>query len=199
MPARLTFDFDPEDWACNLRCGRCDHQKRGGGQCRNRVCIGFSKCWIHSQQAYGVRVKPSTIPNSGRGLFAARAFAANEWICPYGGEAVSGACIDTRYGDLTAPYADTLSQNRYLDAACVRGIGSMAQGLFRANSTRPRALSAHNAMGAVRKRNGVREVWLKATKAIQPNAEIFHYYGDEYRLEDTHRTKRRSAVDTRPC
>ncbi|OBQ32294.1 MAG: hypothetical protein AN484_28085, partial [Aphanizomenon flos-aquae WA102] len=33
--------------------------------------------------------------------------------------------LNHRYGDKTAPYALQLSQNRYRDAACARGVGSM--------------------------------------------------------------------------
>ena len=49
---------------------------------------------------------------------------------PYGGETFSAADIKQHYpGDTLAPYAEEISVNRFADAACVRGIGSMANGM----------------------------------------------------------------------
>ena len=191
--ARLTFTYQPPDaaqsWSCHVRCGRCDHTKAAGGRrCRNRTCFGFPKCWVHSKAAYGVQVKPSTIPNSGKGLFATRAIARNAWICPYTGEITDDACMDQRYGDDVAPYADGLD-DVVIDSACERGIGSMAQGLFRADG-KPRPRGKHNAEGAVRHLNGVRKAWLRALRPIAQGAEIFHFYGMDYELVDNHTTRR---------
>lgn len=204
--SKLTFEYEPldgngdgDEWSCHVRCGRCAHIKADGQRCRNRTCFGFPMCWVHNKTVHGVRVMQSTIPNSGKGLFATRPIASGAWICPYGGEEVDDACIDLRYaGNATAPYADQLNNGTNLDAACERGIGSMAQGKFGANG-KSLAKNRHNAEGVSRRIGGRRTIWLRATRAIATGAEIFHYYGDEYRLEATHTTRRFRSQDSRPC
>ena len=190
--------FKTADWQCALECGRCDHVKPGGVRCRNRVCVGTPTCWVHTAALYGVRAKTSTIAGAGKGLFATRDFAANEWICPYVGEAIGQACLDARYpGDVTAPYVEMLPGGRgYVDSACMRGIGSLANALF-TNAGRCRSLGQHNAKASFRR--GLGQTWLKTTKRVARGAEIFHYYGAAYRLEDGHVTKSARGADTRPC
>lgn len=184
--SRLAFASD-HGWRCRLHCARCTHAKANGAACRNRVCMGTPVCWVHTRQLYG----------AGKGLFTTRATAAGQWICPYGGERISGACLDARYpGDVTAPYAVTTPGGLTYDAACRRGIGSMANSLMNARTGKCRALSLHNARTAVRESMG-RQLWLKSTKAVPAGAENF--YGDSYRLADDHATGRRRAPDSRPC
>ena len=136
------------------------------------------------------------MPGGGKGLFAVREFEEDEWICPYIGESITQNCLDQRYDeDETAPYAITDTRRRYIDSACHRGIGSMANGKFRANGT-SRVLNAHNAVVEARRGSGR---WLRATKPMADGSEIFVYCGEEYILDDDHTTKRTRLVDTRPC
>lgn len=193
--SRLTFDND--NFRCKIQCGQCDHIKPDGERCRNRVCIGFPTCWIHSKITYGVKVKDSLEVNSEKGLFATRDFETGDWICPYSGELITNQCLEARYpGDRTAPYAvSRASDNLYIDSACVRGIGSMANGRFKRDGfSRNRCL--HNAEIVTRRGAGI---WLKAIRDIEEGDEIFVYYGDEYRLDLDHNTKRTKKCDTRPC
>jgi hypothetical protein len=146
-------------------------------------------------QVYGVRVRPSTIPNTGKGLFATRDFLSNSWICPYLGEVISQQYLDQRYvGDVTAAYAVQDGVN-FIDSACRRGIAAMANGLFR-NDGHARSVNQHNAIIEQRPGQGV---WLRAPINISDGDEIFVWYGDDYRLEDDHETVKRRGVDTRPC
>ena len=195
MPSRLTFTTT--NFRCHLTCGRCTFLRAGGVRCKNRVCFGTPICWTHTRQLYGVRLGMSTLPGAGKGLFNMRTRKKGDWLCPYGGEEITSACVDQRYPlDATAPYAVDGDDGNFRDAACARGIGAMANGRFRANGY-SLPLNRHNAV--IEDRDGGAGAWIRATRRIRANAEIFVYYGDAYVLENNHETRRRSGNDTRPC
>lgn len=50
-------------------CGRCKKIKPDGARCRLRTCKTFPYCWIHLKYKEGFRVKDSTIPGAGQGVF----------------------------------------------------------------------------------------------------------------------------------
>ena len=50
---------------------RCSANTNAGAQCAQRTAVAHL-CWNHLQRDMGVRVKPSSVPGAGRGLFAAR-------------------------------------------------------------------------------------------------------------------------------
>lgn len=197
-------NVDPnDDWSCAIKCDQCTFVKANGNQCLNTVCFGSPYCWIHNRMAYGVRARPSTIPGAGKGLFATRPFAVDDWICPMICESLTQACFDTRYpGNVTAPYAEQDIFNapfNIVDCACERGIGSFANARFNANGT-VRPLNDHNALTEHRNEIGFFVgIWLRANQPIQPGSEIFLWYGDNYILENNHTTRRRKGNDGRPC
>ena len=88
---RTSLAFD-----CELQCNQCTATKKAGGRCKNRVCIGTSVCHVHRKELE-VKVKKSTIPNAGKGLFATKTFNQNSVIGEYTGENVSEAEIGRRY------------------------------------------------------------------------------------------------------
>lgn len=187
-------------WSCPLSCARCTYIKPNGHQCRNRVCFGSPFCWIHNITAYGVKARPSTIAGAGKGLFATKTFQANEWICPMICEPITEDCIEQRYPGMTAPYAEDDGENGIIDCACSRGIASQANALFRADGM-VRHIRFHNAIAERRDENGhYVGVWIQARRTIPAGSEIFLWYGVDYRLEDTHTTKRRKKVpNSAPC
>ena len=189
-----TFSFHPKPrFSCHLRCSQCTYRKDNGERCRNRVCHGIPTCWIHAVKEYKVQRKDS--PVHGKGLFAVEDIARDAWICPYGGEEISNACITQRYGQATAPYAVQATAATNLDGACVRGLGCIANGRFNQHG-RSLPVGNHNAIISRRRGAGL---WLKATRIIRAGREIFVHYGDTYILQDNHYTKRRRTPDTRPC
>lgn len=191
-----------QSWSCPIHCARCEFTRPNGVQCKNKVCFGSPLCWIHNAKKWNVRAKKSTIANAGKGLFTTKRFSAGEWICPMTGENLPIQCVHLRYpGEMTAPYAEVFdSGTRAVDCACSRGIGSLANARFNPNGT-VRGVSSHNATTSVRPvGDGHPGIWLKARTVIQPGREIFLWYGNDYRLENTHTTKYRKTVpDTRPC
>lgn len=196
------LSFVTADFRCRLRCDQCSYVKPDGQRCRNRVCIGYPLCWIHTKKEFSLRVKDSTIEGAGKGLFATTGFYQDQWICPYVGENVTHGCLDARYpGDVTAPYATqyenplAFNAGDFVDSACVRGVGAMANGIFLPDGTSA-GVEHHNAQIETRE-GGV--LWLRATEDIGPHDEIFLHYGDQYVLENNYSTRRSRLPDTRPC
>jgi len=165
--------------------------------------MGSPTCWVHSKKEFHVKVGPSEIDGAGKGLIAQSTILSGTWICPYGGEPINQACLDLRFpGDVTATYAARRDGGRgYVDAACVRGLGSMANGLFNANG-RAKSRAQHNAKILDRSSYGGEGegLWIRSTKNIQNGREVFVHYGFDYQLEDgLDVTKRTRRADDRPC
>ena len=182
MPKRFQItQTDSKVFNCPLSCATCAQQTRNGQACRKRACHGMPVCWMHARTLYNIRAKPSTVPNVGRGLFAfnpsvgnRNVFNKGDWICPYGGEAITGAQLDERYGvDGEAPYA-LCNGPVCTDAACARGWGSFAN-----HGRRPNAeYVLHN-----------NSFWLKALRPIRHDTEIFMDYGEVYGFDVNHTTR----------
>lgn len=191
--SRITFRTN--EFKCHILCDRCTYVKDNGERCKNRVCFGIPVCWVHTIKEYGIKIKKSTLPGVGKGLFSTSRIERDTWICPYIGESINEQCLNQRYpGNMTAPYAVKKGQ-RYEDSACMRGSGAMANGKFRANGQAQTA-QRHNAV--IRNRPGY-GLWIWSTKNILRDREIFVHYGGQYRLENNHVTKRMRGPDTRPC
>jgi len=189
--------FSTDNFQCHLLCDQCTHLTNSGIRCRRRVCLGYPTCWQHTIQQYGIQVKESSIQGAGKGLFVTRDFKKGEWICPYVGEVIDQNCTYQRYTPgQTCPYMIEKDGTEYIDAACVRGIGSMANCLVKNNGD-VRSVEAHNASFSWR--TSLNEPWLKTTKNIKKGREIFVYYGSDFKVQDNHITKRGNGPDTRPC
>ena len=130
-------------------------------------------CHIHSKSLYGVEVKTSTIPRSGLGLFACNRYGR-----------------ENKDGDYS-PYAVKMSENKYMDCACERGIASYANANPSHNNSR---FSVSNTTNTVN---------LKATKRIRAGQEIFVSYGKNYfKVNNAHHsTVKKKVVEEgkRPC
>jgi hypothetical protein len=116
-----------------------------------------------------LRVKLSTVPNTGEGLFAwKRPFKKNAEISKYTGQRLTKNEIDKKYGDETAKYA-ICNGNRCIDANY---------------TTDAAARFANDAYGTRFKTNsylkGRNHFRLKAKKKIKPHQEIFTSYGKDY-------------------
>lgn len=196
------LQFRTKDWSCPIVCRRCKHRRANGAICKNKVCFGSPVCWVHNSILYGLKIKESSIPKPGEGLFATRVLKKDAWISPYIGEIVGMKCVHQRYPG-TAPYTMQMPGPKQLavDCACTRGIGSLANCRFNKNGT-VSSLSRHNCVSRYRPvGDGTPGLWLKATKTIKAGDEIFLWYGDGgYKLQNNHSTKPRAKIpDSRPC
>ncbi|CAM9156950.1 unnamed protein product [Ectocarpus sp. 12 AP-2014] len=210
--AVYTFNFAGNPaWSCPLTCGQCTQLKPDGTRCKNRVCFGTPLCWSHNRKKYCVIIRESGETDAGKGLFTTEARGPDEWVCPYEGEVTNQHCINQWYvgNNTTAPYTecDYSSRNTQLvdrvcvDSSCERGIGAMANTRViyikdeRTNTKVPTTApeSQHNCKTVIRR---VAEggdgstIWLKTTRKVRANRELFVYYGPRYVLQDNHTTMR---------
>jgi hypothetical protein len=77
---------------------RCAAYSKNGRRCKNNTLHGIY-CYSH-HRAKGVRIKTSTIPDAGLGLFATKEFHRGENIAPYSGDIIPEDDLDA--GDLYA-------------------------------------------------------------------------------------------------
>jgi SET domain-containing protein len=145
---------------------------------------------MHLLRQRKLRIKESTIPGIGKGLFAldkraagnAILFRRGEKIIVYDGEVVTQAQLQRRYGNFTAPYA--ISQGKFAeDSACRRGAGSLSN----------HAINTNARLAFSRR---TKKFMLIATKPIRNGAEIFCSYGRAYRHNDglVHKTSSRART-----
>ena len=129
-------------------------------------------CWQHSRAETGFAVKVSTIPNSGRGLFAARDLKAGDRTL-YAGPAhrMTRAQLDAIYpGDTLAPYG-FCSGNVCWDARSTQsGLGRYAND--------SRGAVPHNAIIVANKART--HSYLQITRAVPKGEEVFAHYGLGY-------------------
>ena len=181
MPYQFRFNRtdEPVSFKCNLQCTRCGGVKPNGQRCKARTCIGTPYCWQHLLKKH-LRIKTSTLPGAGKGLFAfdptktgqSGVFNEGDEIIQYDGEIVTTPAVTQKYGNdnATAPYviADTEVTE---DGACRRGTGAMA------NHQRGRTLNAE-----IKEKDG--KLFLVAKRRIKHDAEIFIDYGIHYRFNE---------------
>ena len=150
--------------------------------------------------AKGVEVKRSTIIEADRGLFASRSFLKNEFITEYDGDVI-GAEVATRRLARNGPghLKTLLSKFAVIDGNISplpgRGGGSFAndigfsvsRGEYDRKETRYNAVYAHRMVTFQGERRSQRTgmavlgaVWLKATRNIEADEEIFVSYGKNY-------------------
>jgi hypothetical protein len=186
MPYEFQFQDGDRLFTCAVPTRQCTAtNKSGGTQCKRLCAIGTPFCWTHLASLKHLKVKESTIEGAGRGLFAhdprqgqeAILFRKDQTIAEYTGEIIDQTELVDRYAQHTAPYAVQAGADRFIDAACDRCIGSIA-------NTRPRGQNVRFSVYRGR-------VSLKATQNIRNGQEIFLAYGGQYRLEEpgvSHRT-----------
>ena len=168
----------------HLLCEQCRYIKPDGEHCNRNVVLGLYLCSQHMMMEKGLKIKKSTIPKSGKGLFAfdsrrgqnAIIFRGNEergdLICRYDGEVINKAELIRRYKKFTAPYGIEISPNRYEDGARIRGIGSFVQHSDDENKINCRlGLNNHR-------------IAIFACKNVKNNRELFADYGPEYNFTE---------------
>ena len=175
MPKLFTFKVNNSPkFLCDLKSEQCLDTKKTGARCKCRAIIGYQYCHSHLMYKHKLKVKDSTIPGSGKGLFACDPmterneiiFRPKDRIVIYGGEPLDQKELSKRYGEHTAPYALKTGRDRFLDGACRRGVGSLA------NTRRNRNNAAFSSK------------YLKATKNIRNGQEIFASYGRSYKMTE---------------
>ena len=189
----LFYINDDLFFEANVQCMQCKGKSKNGNRCKRRVCIGTPFCWQHLASEKKLKIKESNIPNAGKGLFAwnpknpndvifkrARATrfqnTPGQKIIEYAGELIDEEELNERYSNQTAPYGIEINNDRYEDAALIRGIGAIAN---------------HSRRNNARFDVSRNRIILRATKNIKHNEEILVNYGRNYRFDEDnfHETK----------
>lgn len=154
-------------------CQRCVSTSAASGQrCKNRTCKA-KRCWQHLKRDKGLRIKQSTIPGAGLGLFATKRIPRNTRIVAYEGEQLSRDQVEERYpGNTIGEYT-----------LC----GSNAVGCKDGRKTNSGAARFANDSRGTSKTNNARfnragQLSLRTTnnRPVQAGAEILVSYGPEY-------------------
>jgi SET domain-containing protein len=190
MPYTFTYKQSNDDvFKCRLEKYQCEYtNEKTGKRCKRHQYIGFPLCYQHLAMEAHLRIARATNIEHGKGLFAYNGtnndevvFKKDQRIIQYNGEVVNKEELDRRYGGTnadTAPYAFQANKNSFIDSSCLRSAGSLAN---------HRPLRTANAK--LYFYSGDKKAYIKATKNIRNNEEIFVNYGPNYRFMDNHETK----------
>jgi hypothetical protein len=192
MPYKFEFYINNSlFFSANLQCQQCIGTTQKGTECKRKVCIGTPYCFQHLAKAKYLKIATSTVPNSGRGLFAynptqrsnATIFQPEAVICQYDGEIIDLRTLQKRYDNYTAPYTVQTTKNQYIDDALQRSIGSIA-------NHKPISKGANAVFMTKRRRGKPTTVQLVAIRPIKNNNEIFVDYSQDYIFDEPtqHRT-----------
>jgi hypothetical protein len=168
------------NFECKLSSKTCTGTKKDGTQCTRHTVIGQDICWQHLLSMKHLRIKKSLIHNAGKGLFAVDKtkgdneiiFRKGDKILEYKGDIIDNEELNERYDVNTAPYCVQINENEYVDSACSRSCGSLA-------NTKP---NHNNASLTQNKRQ--HKIFVKCTKNIKNNEEILISYGRSYRINE---------------
>lgn len=180
MPFEFSFRAaNGSSFKCNLSCEQCRATSTSAQRCKNVSCMGVPYCWIHLAKEKHLRIKTSTIPHAGKGLFAVGreheiVFPEGSLIVEYEGETINTEELERRYGDHTAVYVLKQKHNTFVDSACKRGIAALA-------NTKPTREEC-NAWFTITRRG--KKLRLEASQDIYGGDEIFAYYGSEYTFDE---------------
>ncbi len=179
MNARFDFKAGPHKFSCALKKNTCSYQLSDyTKECNTPVLQGGPYCPYHMSKLFKLRLKPSTIPVAGNGVYAWDLEAPNrivfkngDYIIEYTGEILSPDQLYKRYGPNTAPYTmATDDENVFIDSACVRTMGALINGSYGA------AYGKANTSFVV---EGKR-VFIRADRNIVHGEELFIDYGSDY-------------------
>jgi uncharacterized protein len=148
---------------------RCTSATRTGAHCKARTTIG-QYCWIHLQQHESLRVKASSIPGIGRGLFATKFIKSGDKIAQYSGDLVP---ITDEY-DETKGSMYVLEINSELLVCAARTNAGVGRWANDARNSR----NSDNAYFCCDQRS--KTACIKATRDIEKDEEIFVPYSDEF-------------------
>ncbi len=195
MPYSFKFSVDNPNsrdngqrFSCELESQQCVGTTKAGNQCSRSVVMGINLCWSHLQSEKNLKIKESTIPGAGKGLFAWApsqgdddwVFKKNDIICEYIGAQVTNAETTRRYGkDATAPYSVGIPHTRSdIDSSCVRGYAAFTNGGNNYNSPVFPSNVAWSVVAKTRTKPAI--IRFKAHRNIAHGEELLVHYGDQY-------------------
>jgi len=156
-------------------CVQCEAKTKSGRRCKRRTCTTPAMCYQHTDIKDGLRVKKSTIPKAGKGLFATKRFRRGAKIANYTGVIKNRQAYEK---DPTHGFGLALNRREVIDARSTQaGIARYANDCRRSNK-RARNCKGNNARLSTNTRAKTGSI--KALKTIKPGSEIFVNYGRDY-------------------
>jgi len=146
---------------------RCTADNKKGTQCKARTAMG-QYCWTHLRTITGLRIKKSTIPNGGMGLFAARNLRSYSRI-DYTGDRIA------LNGDIGGSYFLELTKKLGIDAARTNA----GEGRW-INDPRGTAQRANCQFMVYTPKGKPRIGCVRTTRPIEMGEELLIQYGASY-------------------
>ncbi len=190
MPQRFRFEVNENnEWVIKheaiLNAQRCLGHSKNGQRCKRKCIIGFEYCPTHLESIKKLKIKTSTIPNAGKGLFVSDktkgpndiVFRNNDKIVVYNGVLKSMEQKQQQYGNHTAPYGMIIpGTNNIIDAGDKRGVASLVnhKAFTYANTRFKEIRENHRAVG----------IEIVAKQNIKNGSELFSTYGNAYRFNE---------------
>ena len=159
---------------------RCTAKTKKGAPCGQRTAKG-QFCWCHLTSERGLRIKASTIPGAGLGLFAAKPLPEGHTV-DYTGDRVPLASDDG------GAYFLQTKSNEAIDAARTNA----GEGRW-VNDPRGTALTANANFTLYTPPGGQRRAGLRTTRPVSKGEEILVKYGSEYWRFHRPKSKRKGA------
>jgi hypothetical protein len=126
---------------------------------------------------FDLRIKKSGIPNSGKGLFTTKRILKNKNIAKYTGDIKTLEDYNLIPG---GTYGLEITRGRVLDASSTQsGIARYANDC-REQARKMKKCKGINSRFVVSNRGGHTTVWLRSTKNIAVDDEIYVSYGRKY-------------------
>jgi len=146
----------------------CTARTKKGDPCRQRTAKG-QFCWCHLTSELGLRIKQSTVPNAGMGLFAAKPLTRNFFID------YTGDRVPLESEDDGGAYFLQIYRDQAIDAARTNcGEGRWVNDPRGTDSTANAKFVIHTPRG------GLRVAGLRTTRPILKGEEILVKYGVGY-------------------
>jgi hypothetical protein len=134
---------------------------------------------IHLNRDQNLRIKKSTVPSAGLGLFSGdKPIAKNQNVVPYTGQ-YSPTEVGGNYV-LEINKKHYINGNRHIDTAAFANE-------CRQSNKRTNQCSGNNTRFALNRKK--KQAWIKTTKVIPPATEVFVPYGEAYWRSVEHKTK----------
>lgn len=184
MPYKFQYIVNNQKkFEANLKKERCTHiNPTTGNQCKRYITIGLPVCYQHLAMDDNLKIKKSTIPNGGKGLFAYDGtndnnivFKKDEKIAQYKGEHLNDKTLTNRYGDFTAPYAVKVKKNNFIDSAIERYTASLINSVKGTKKIKNVKLANPTNDG---------KIFVKTVKNIKNGEELLTSYGRDYKFNE---------------
>ena len=148
---------------------------RNNNRCRLRTARDH-KCWIHSVREDGLRVRQSTIPRAGLGLFAARTFNRGDEVCRLEGKRRTQREVD-KLPDYRNRYTTRIGRDSHTGVTWYLDSFKPTSCYGRFINSPYRTRRKENTMFVNARRSTQDYLRVVATRKVTPGTELLASYG----------------------